>query len=335
MKKTVGIIGGGLSGLISAHFLSKSGFIVTIFEKENIGGRISSMSNENSSFDVGAQYFTVRNKNFSNYLKEFNEKGIIKEWKSNNFSFEKEKQFLKKEESIQRFVGVPSQISIINQIESNLNNATIIKREIKKIQFHNDKWKVYSNDIEPMKENFDFLILAGLAPEIIKQLSIDCYQKFEEKLSNVEFSSCECLMVSFKTSLNIKLQSCFINDSEVVSWISNESSKPGRQSDVENWTVHSTKNFKSTNTLDDLYNEFIRILKIYDENIVFETVFKQTYSWKYAAVPKSINDGYLFDDVKKLGICGDYCSGSRVEGAFISAFELSKFLINPFQNNKK
>ena len=323
--------------MVSSHYLSKAGFLVTLYEKKKIGGRISTYENEKYSFDVGAQYFTIRNKEFSEFLTEFKEKNIIKEWKSNNYSFEKENKFLKKnEENIKRYVGVPNQYSIINQIEKNLTkNISIKKKEILKVEFGEDrKWRVYSNESE---EIFDFVIFAGLAPEIIRNISKDCFEQYEEKLSLVEISACECLMISFKTSLNIELDSCFINNSDKISWISKENSKPNRSSnknDHECWVIHSTKNFKSKNPIIELYDEFIRILTIFDDKIKFEPIFKEIYSWEYAAVPKSLNEGYFFDTSKNFGICGDWCSGSRVEGAFISAYQLSDHLIknHPINN---
>lgn len=53
--KTVAIIGAGVAGLAAANYLSRSGFRVTIFEKNNFpGGRCASFSKDGHRFDIGA-----------------------------------------------------------------------------------------------------------------------------------------------------------------------------------------------------------------------------------------------------------------------------------------
>jgi phytoene desaturase len=59
--KTVIIIGAGLGGLSAACRLAKSGFSVTIFEKnETIGGKINYVEAEGYKFDTGASLLTMR-----------------------------------------------------------------------------------------------------------------------------------------------------------------------------------------------------------------------------------------------------------------------------------
>jgi len=53
--KTVAIIGAGAAGLAAASYLSRAGFHVTIFEKNNFpGGRCASFTKDGHRFDIGA-----------------------------------------------------------------------------------------------------------------------------------------------------------------------------------------------------------------------------------------------------------------------------------------
>jgi len=53
--KTVAIIGAGVAGLASSIYLSRKGFKVTVFEKNNFpGGRCASFSKDGHRFDIGA-----------------------------------------------------------------------------------------------------------------------------------------------------------------------------------------------------------------------------------------------------------------------------------------
>ncbi|CAN5269530.1 phytoene desaturase family protein [soil metagenome] len=61
MKKEVIIIGAGLGGLSAAIRLAKSGFSVTILEKnENVGGKVNFVEGNGYKFDTGASLLTMR-----------------------------------------------------------------------------------------------------------------------------------------------------------------------------------------------------------------------------------------------------------------------------------
>ena len=58
MKKKTIVIGGGIAGLSSASFLAKSGFDVTLLEKnENLGGRARKFSAAGFTFDMGPSWY--------------------------------------------------------------------------------------------------------------------------------------------------------------------------------------------------------------------------------------------------------------------------------------
>ena len=61
MKKEVIIIGAGIGGLSAAIRLAKSGFSVTILEKnENVGGKVNFVESNGYKFDTGASLLTMR-----------------------------------------------------------------------------------------------------------------------------------------------------------------------------------------------------------------------------------------------------------------------------------
>ncbi len=71
MKK-ITIIGGGLSALSASCYLAKSGFDVTIIEKnESMGGRLSSFRKDGFTFDMGPSWYWMPDV-FDSFFEDFN-----------------------------------------------------------------------------------------------------------------------------------------------------------------------------------------------------------------------------------------------------------------------
>jgi predicted NAD/FAD-dependent oxidoreductase len=49
--------------------------------------------------------------------------------------------------------------------------------------------------------------------------------------------------------------------------------------------------------------------------------------WRYALPPEPLEDRCLFDPATGLGACGDWCSGQRVEGAFLSGAAAAGYVL--------
>lgn len=65
-KKSVAVIGAGMAGIGAARLLADAGWRVVVFEKSRgLGGRCATKRWEGHSVDHGAQYFTMRDKDFS------------------------------------------------------------------------------------------------------------------------------------------------------------------------------------------------------------------------------------------------------------------------------
>ena len=71
MKKKTIVIGGGIAGLSAASFLAKSGFDVTLLEKNNhLGGRARKFSDSGFTFDMGPSWYWMPDV-FEKFYNEF------------------------------------------------------------------------------------------------------------------------------------------------------------------------------------------------------------------------------------------------------------------------
>ena len=72
MKNTITILGSGFSSLASACYLAKSGYDVTIFEKNStIGGRARQLKKEGFIFDIGPTWYWMPDV-FDSFFNDFN-----------------------------------------------------------------------------------------------------------------------------------------------------------------------------------------------------------------------------------------------------------------------
>ena len=74
MREKIAIIGSGFSSLSASCYLSKAGFDVTIFEKNNsFGGRARQFKKDGFTFDIGPSWYWMPDI-FENFFNDFNEK---------------------------------------------------------------------------------------------------------------------------------------------------------------------------------------------------------------------------------------------------------------------
>ncbi len=72
MTKTVSIIGSGFSSLAAACYLAKSGYTVTVFEKNStIGGRARQLKKDGFTFDIGPTWYWMPDV-FERFFSDFN-----------------------------------------------------------------------------------------------------------------------------------------------------------------------------------------------------------------------------------------------------------------------
>lgn len=74
MKKTINIIGSGFSSLAASCYLAKSGYTVTVFEKnKTIGGRARQLVKDGFTFDIGPTWYWMPDV-FERFFSDFDKK---------------------------------------------------------------------------------------------------------------------------------------------------------------------------------------------------------------------------------------------------------------------
>lgn len=157
---------------------------------------------------------------------------------------------------------------------------------------------------------------------------------FSQKISNVTVAPCWTLMLAFPNALPLSPKqpvrllgpqwSAARSTHHRIAWLARESSKPARGG-IERWTVQASAAWSAEHLEDDSERVKAKLLKAFAEitHIRAEPAYAQVHRWRYAKTDQALGTSYLWDTTQRIGVCGDWCLGHRVEDAFISGLELA------------
>lgn len=108
MTVPIAIIGTGIAGLSAAQALTEAGHTVQLFDKSRgSGGRMSSKRSDAGSLDLGAQYFTARDRRFVTEVQRWQSQGWVAEWAPQLYSYQGGQLNMSPDEQT-RWVGAPA-----------------------------------------------------------------------------------------------------------------------------------------------------------------------------------------------------------------------------------
>ncbi|MEP3199751.1 MAG: FAD-dependent oxidoreductase [Lentilitoribacter sp.] len=320
----IAIIGAGLSGLTAAHLL-KEHCEVTIFEKSRgVGGRMSTRRAQPYFFDHGAQYFTAKTKPFQTFIQPFLDQGIIEKWNAHCVIIDSNNNGTTKSwnDDTPRYVGVPGMNNVAKFLAKDIDiqsNTRIVTLS------YQDRWQLMDEQ-EQQFEGFDWVISTIPSPQAAQLLPHTF--AFHKDIELTKMIPCFALMLGFEKDLPIEFDAAQVTNSDL-SWIAVNSHKPQRPSSFT-LMVHSTAEFAEAHIDHDRQNAMEHLIgetgRITGYN-VSEADYKTLHGWRYANVAQREQTNTVFlDQDHKLAVCGDWCSGGRVEGAFMSAYNLAEKL---------
>ena len=323
-ESTVAVIGAGIAGLSCAAKLNAQGYQVQIFEKSRgVSGRMSTRNTEDWSADHGAQYFTARDPLFINEVHNWINADVAAIWNP-HLKVYKAGQWHDYIPTENRYVGTPAMNSPGKHLAKNL--AIHLNQTIEQISHQNHQWILRSSESGFIQQQFDWLIVAIPAPQALTLIkAIDPH--LEKLIANIHMLACWTVMASFSQKPNVALDAAFIND-EIVSWISRNNSKPHRKGQ-ETWTIHANPQWSQA-CVELEKDKAARLIldaakKVglnYDEaNIAI-------HRWRYASGHIDKDPGFWLNRDLKLGLCGDWLNGGRVEGAWLSGHQLATQILD-------
>ena len=321
MSRRIGIIGAGLSGLTCASLLKGMDFQVSVYEKSRgPSGRMSTRrTHEGNSFDHGAQYFTARDPLFQTQVHDWIREGCAARWDARIVNLE-EGQVLEDRSDRERFVGTPGMNAIGKHIAARLHVE--YETRVDALTASASGWQLF-NDSQSLLGEFEAVVVS--APSLQTAQLVEAEPTLSSRSRTATMQGCWSMMVAFEQSLQQTFGGAFIQNSPL-SWISNNSSKPDRTLKPECWVLHASPEWTEQHiddSTDSVENDLLDAFRMAVNIDCLPRYSVHTHRWRYAIPTDPLTERCLFSGERGLGVCGDWCGGPRVEGAFLSGHALA------------
>lgn len=320
----IAVIGGGIAGIVIARRLGDSAE-TTVFEKSRgVGGRIATRYAGEFEFDHGAQFFTARAPGFRRFLQPLIDKGVVANWPARFVEIERDQVTSEREwgNDLPHYVGAPR----MNAIGKFLSRGLDIKLDttIVSILREGGRWTLI-DDGNNAFEGYDWVVLTAPAPQTAI-LAAD-NPELKTLCNERELLGCFSLMLGFEAPLELPWQAAMVRNSDV-SWVSVNSSKPGRKSPFT-LVVHSTNEWANAHIDEDadrVREHLLGEASMACGKDLRDGAYCQLHRWRYANIAKQSGPTCFVDDETKLAACGDWFVHGRIEASFSSASDLASQL---------
>jgi renalase len=316
------IVGGGITGLITAKILQRKGIKVTVLDKgKGIGGRLATrrLSHENSTvgvFDYGAQYFSVSNPQFQVWVNDWLKQGVIKEWCQGFGAIDGKP----------RYCGVDGTRGIAKYLAQDLDVHTNTK--VLKIGY-DSLWVV-----ETEKEQYqgEMLLLTIPVPQALDLLDVSLIAlplDIRFSLESISYHRCIAVLALLENSSNIPSPGAIKLEDNYLTWLADNHQK-GISPNGHAVTLQASPSFSEDYWESDDAEIAYKLLTAAD--YLDSSVIKyQVHRWRYS-LPKTFHsEPYLALSEIPLIMAGDGFVAPNIEGAVLSGIATGELIGKRFR----
>ncbi len=312
MKLHVAIVGAGMAGLSCAAQLVRAGHKVSLFDKgRGPGGRMSTRRMATplgeAQFDHGAQYFTVRDPAFMAQVACWSASGVAAPWPAAGTG---------------AWVGVPTMNAVIKDMAD--QHDVTFGRHVRGLVRRGGAWHLAGEtaggalaEVGP----FDAVVIA-IPPE--QTAAIVALHDLSLASTALAARSQPCWTGMFAFAERLACTTDAVREAGLIGWAARNSAKPGRHG-PETWVVQASPCWSSQHIDNDAAAVADVLLEALTDALGIDLpapMIVAAHRWRYAMSTGS-DLGALWSDTSKIGICGDWLLGPRVENAWISGRTLA------------
>ena len=312
------VVGGGMTGLVTATILQRSGIKVTVLDKgRGIGGRLATRRISHSEsiegvFDYGTQYFSSEHPQLQPWIEEWLEQGVIKEW-CRGFGEADKKP---------RFCGVEGTRGIGKYLARNLSVCSNTK--VTQLKY-DDEWSIETADRHQYRG--DVLVMTPPVPQTLALLdasAIALTPALRRSLEQISYYPCIAVLALLEKPSQIPAPGGIALENDLI-WLADNHQK-GISPHGYAVTLHANPKFSDAHwERDD--GEIAEELFTAAAKYLGSTVIKyQVHRWRYS-LPKSFyHQPYLALPEMSLVLAGDAFVAPKIEGAVLSGIAAGKYI---------
>lgn len=323
----VAVIGAGMAGLTAAAEAQQRGATVTVFEKaRGVGGRMANKRLPWCEVNIGAQYFTARDPRFVAQVRRWQQSQSVRHWDFQPHAIEADVLKLSADNT-RRFVGTPTMNAPLRHmaadLQVNLNTRMVALNRWGQA----GQWALRS-EAGQVFAGFDwvFLTLPAEQSDALLSSSHLAAGALAKNIPKAVHDPCWALVLATEGEVSEPIQGIF-GDS-TISWVSRVQARAGirPQMSHDTWVLHFAAEWSRLRGKrlrgkqgSDLAQIGLQWLQSRLQQPL-RLVHSYEHFWRYAKLKRGAAEhAALVDTQQKIAVIGDWCSGGRVEGAYISA----------------
>ena len=305
----IAIIGAGMAGLACGTALAKAGHGVRLFDKgRGPGGRMSTrrgaVDGQTLHFDHGAQYFTARDPAFLEMVADWERHGLAARWPAAGED---------------AWVGTPTMNTPLRAMAEAL--GVEFERRVLSI-LDGSGWVLHFED-GGREGPFD-TVLVSVPAEQAGDLLRGPQPQYAATADSVSSDPCWTMMAAFDQKPDLPDT---LRNRGAIGWAARNNAKPGR-AETECWVVQASPEWSRGHLEQDpdmVASALLAALAAESGNSLPTPSYLTAHRWRYARC-HALDRGALWDASTRLGVCGDWLSGPRVENAFLSGRALARMV---------
>ena len=304
----IAIVGAGMAGMSCGQRLSRLGHEVGLFDKgRGPGGRMATRRMEDGGttlhFDHGAQYFTARDPRFVEQVAHWEASGVAARWAAAGDD---------------AWVGTPAMNAPLKAMAGEL--GVQFGTRIEQLVRDGEGWQIDGEGAPDAR--FDAVLVAVPAEQAgpLLQPHAPAMARLADQTAS---DPCWTLMAGFEAPLALVQDT--LRQRGPIGWAARNNAKPGRANE-ECWVIQASPEWSRAHLEEDAETVAAALLAELAEangGPLPRQLGATAHRWRFAR-SGTAGEEALWDAEQRIGVCGDWLIGPRVEAAYISGLLLAE-----------
>ncbi|GAB4465246.1 MAG: hypothetical protein OHK0029_35740 [Armatimonadaceae bacterium] len=321
------VVGAGLAGLSFAQDVLSAGHTVRLLDKgRGIGGRAATRRMAGTRVDHGAQYFTARSDRFQRWVQAALDEGWLQIW-THGFPAWQNGAITPREPGHPRYAPLNG----MNELGKRLSTGLDVQTSVTVTQIRRNDDATCTAIGQDGAEFMGRCLILNLPPVQLLALAKDLLApEMTAQIEAVRFYPAWALMLLLESDVpgaadsETGWKAVEFQEHPVLGWVSRDHTK--RSGDAAPvLVVHGSGPWSEAHLEDppDTVQAALStaVQEVFGELPIAEA---QVHRWRYALPTQVVEAKHLWDAERRIGTCGDWCGGPRVEGAVESGWSLAE-----------